>query len=453
MILVGNQRGGAKNLALHLLKQENEHVEVHELRGFASDNLMGALNESYAISRATKCRQFMFSLSLNPPPNEQVRTEDFEAAIDRAEAELGLEGQPRAIVFHEKQGRRHAHAVWSRIDVEQMKAIQLSHTKLKLTSLSRELFLEHEWKMPRGLMRSEERGPRNFSLEEWQQTKRAGKDTREVKTAIQDCWAVSDSRAAFMQALAERGFKLARGDRRGFVAVDMTGEPYAVSRYAGVRTKAVKARLGEPDDLPTVEQRKQEFAAEISARLAQLRAQEEQKAEGEKARIEAERLKLVERQREERARQAAAIKARWDQEAAQRQQRFNRGLRGILDRVTGRAARIREQNMADAYAAMQRDRAEKDRLIFQHLGERKEQLERRRALDSDLRRYAPSPSSASAEFAKVNRPLSDREKRRDEFLQKRSTVTANAANPAIGGRAVTYRRSHQKRLSCLLAST
>ena len=38
MILVGNQRGRAKNLAQHLLKEENEHVEVHELRGFASEN-------------------------------------------------------------------------------------------------------------------------------------------------------------------------------------------------------------------------------------------------------------------------------------------------------------------------------------------------------------------------------------------------------------------------------
>jgi len=43
MILVGNQRSGAKDLALHLLKEENEHVEVHEVRGFASSNLMGAL--------------------------------------------------------------------------------------------------------------------------------------------------------------------------------------------------------------------------------------------------------------------------------------------------------------------------------------------------------------------------------------------------------------------------
>ena len=39
MILNGNQRGGAKDLALHLMKAENERVEIHELRGFMSDNL------------------------------------------------------------------------------------------------------------------------------------------------------------------------------------------------------------------------------------------------------------------------------------------------------------------------------------------------------------------------------------------------------------------------------
>lgn len=48
MILVGNQRGGAKDLALHLLKEENERVEVYELRGFASGDLVSALRESYA---------------------------------------------------------------------------------------------------------------------------------------------------------------------------------------------------------------------------------------------------------------------------------------------------------------------------------------------------------------------------------------------------------------------
>ena len=113
MILKGSQRGGAKDLALHLLKDENDHVRVHELRGFASDDLVGALNEAYAVSRGTKCQKFLYSLSLNPPQTEREGEEAFEAALTQAEDRLGLTGQPRAIVFHEKEGRRHAHAVWS----------------------------------------------------------------------------------------------------------------------------------------------------------------------------------------------------------------------------------------------------------------------------------------------------------------------------------------------------
>ena len=109
MILQGNQRGGAKNLALHLLKKENDHVELHELRGFVSNDLVNALNEVHFISKATKAKQFLFSLSLNPPANENISTKTFEEAIEKVEKKLGLVDQPRAIVFHEKENRRHAH--------------------------------------------------------------------------------------------------------------------------------------------------------------------------------------------------------------------------------------------------------------------------------------------------------------------------------------------------------
>ena len=61
MILVGNQRGGGKNLASHLLKEENERVEVHEVRGFMASDLHGAFNEAYAVSRGTRCQQYLFS--------------------------------------------------------------------------------------------------------------------------------------------------------------------------------------------------------------------------------------------------------------------------------------------------------------------------------------------------------------------------------------------------------
>lgn len=130
MILKGDERGNSKQLAVHLLNdRDNEHVEVHEVRGFVSEDVTGAFKESYAISQGTKCRNHLFSLSLNPPQNEDVSIEAFETTINRVEEKIGLSGQPRAIVFHEKQGRRHAHCVWSRIDADTMTARNLSHYK------------------------------------------------------------------------------------------------------------------------------------------------------------------------------------------------------------------------------------------------------------------------------------------------------------------------------------
>ncbi len=270
MILKASQRSGGTQLAIHLLKtDENEHVEIHEVSGFMSDTPMEAFNEAYAISRGTKCKQFLFSLSLSPPENESVPVEIFEKAIADIENKIGLTGQARVIVFHEKEGRRHAHCVWSRIDVEKMKAINLPYFKLKLRDISRELYLEHGWQMPRGLVNSIERNPLNFNQAEWQQAKRTKQDPRAIKEAFQDCWAISDSRAAFASALEERGYYLAKGDRRGFVAVDWRGETYAVSRWVGIKTKDVKAKLGDFEKLPSVEEAKKKITKNFTVKLKQ----------------------------------------------------------------------------------------------------------------------------------------------------------------------------------------
>lgn len=252
MILNGNQRGGAKDLALHLMKAENERVEVHELRGFLSRDLMGALNETYAISRGTRCKQFLYSLSLNPPKGADVSNSDFEKAIVQAEERLGLQGQPRAIVFHEKEGRRHCHVVWSRIKIEQMKAVQMSHDREKLTDLSRELFIEHGWTMPRGLEKRGEHDPTNYTHAEHQQAQRIGKNAAQIKADIQAAWQASDSRKALEYALSERGYCLAQGDRRGFVVVDKDGEIYSLPKQLpkGINTKQVRERLGDPNEIP-----------------------------------------------------------------------------------------------------------------------------------------------------------------------------------------------------------
>ena len=301
MILKGNSRGGAKDLALHLLKQENEHVEVYELRGFVSDNLMGALNEAYAVSRGTRCKQFLYSLSLNPPKTARVGTTDFIAAIEKTEERLGLSGQPRAIVFHEKQGRRHAHCVWSRIDTEHMKAVQMSFDHPRLKSLSRELFVEHGWQMPEGLADASKRDPKNFTLDQWQQAKRVGKDARAIKTAFQDAWAVSDSKVAFVHAMRERGYVVARGDRKGrIVAVDVHGEIYSIPRYADVKTKVVRERLGDESALTSVNEAKVQIAGDMLPALERFTDEVDSQAQTQRTEFESRRKALVEQQQAER---------------------------------------------------------------------------------------------------------------------------------------------------------
>ena len=91
MILKASQRAHGAELAKHLLNEhENDHVTVHEIRGFIADTLAEALQEAYAMSLGTRCQQYLFSLSLNPPDYADVPIEDFEAAIEETERKLNL---------------------------------------------------------------------------------------------------------------------------------------------------------------------------------------------------------------------------------------------------------------------------------------------------------------------------------------------------------------------------
>lgn len=169
MILKGSERAGGQDLAVHLMRlDDNEHMELHELRGFAGSDLKEAFKEAEAIGKGTRCRNYLFSLSLNPPEQENVSIEVFESAIARIEDRLGLSGQPRAVVFHEKEGPRHAHCVWSRIDAQTMTARPMSFFRNRLMEVSRDLYLEHGWKMPRGMIDAAARNPTNFTLAQWQ---------------------------------------------------------------------------------------------------------------------------------------------------------------------------------------------------------------------------------------------------------------------------------------------
>jgi hypothetical protein len=75
---------------------------------------------------------------------------------------------------------------------------------------------------------------------------------------------------------------------------------------------------------------------------------------------------------------------RWEQ-ARIRQSRFRAGIKGMWDWVRGENQRIRLRNETEARAAAQRDRTEKDALVFAHLSECRQVTDLRQEI------AAPSP--------------------------------------------------------------
>lgn len=371
MIIKASQRGGGRQLADHLLNaRDNEHVSVHEVSGFMSETVHGALNEAYALSKGTQCQKYLFSVSLNPPEGENVNTPTFQEATNRIEASLGLEGQPRVMVFHEKEGRRHAHVTWSRIDGQEMKALRQDYYKNRLMDIAKELYLENGWKMPQGFIDKELRNPLNFDLAEWQQAKRQGTDPRMIKAGLQQCWQQSDSKTAFQNALKERGYQLAKGDRRGYVAVDYQGEVYSLSKWTGVKTKALKERLGDHEKLPSVQETKANIDRALKRRTDEFIRKSNQYYKRKLAPLLRRKTHMQARHSTMREALYQKQEERNQSETRERQDRLHTGVRGLWQRLTGKHKAIVRQNEVEANQSYNRDQIEQDKLTQQQLNER-----------------------------------------------------------------------------------
>ncbi len=371
MILYASQRGRSAELAAHLLNgDQNEHITVHEIRGFVSEDLAEALREAYAMSRGTRCKQFLFSVSLSPPETADVTVEDFEAAIEEIEKKMGLIDQPRIIVFHEKNGRRHCHAVWSRIDSEKLVAVNLAHWKRKLMEISAMLFIKHGWKLPKGFMRKADKSPLNMTRQEYRQAVRLAEDPQALKMMFKAAWEQSDSKETFARALQENGFLLARGDQRGFVAVGIKGGVFSLSRWIDIGTRDLKARLGAPESLPDIGKAKAFLASRMTENLNRFIAEAKTQGAEKRTPLVQELRSLVVSQRKERQDLIAAQQIRWVQETRQRSQRLYSGVAGIWQRITGDYQKIKTLNEAEAKAGLARDRKELHAMIRSHLSER-----------------------------------------------------------------------------------
>ena len=363
MISFASQRAGGQDLATHLQNDlDNEYQEVAELRGSIATDLHGAFAEwELQASGLTKCEKYLYSLSVNPweELNGRMTRDQYADYIDRVEDRLGLSGQPRAVVFHIKNGREHAHVVWSRIDAQNHKAIQLSFDHQSLMMVTREFARDHGIILPDGYEHDREGRNKQNTLQEQLQQNLTGISKEERMEKITEAWRSSDSAGAFVNALAEQGYMLATG-RRPYVLVSALGHTNALPRMIDdkrVRAKDVRAFLEKdfpPESLPSVEEAKK-LAKQFQQKLRQhekidkqadrrdrlKKAHEERRKpleeerEALRKRQERERQSLARAQAKERGALFETFSAKEKQIAEKRERGRPTGLAAFLGRVTG----------------------------------------------------------------------------------------------------------------------
>ena len=326
MIPFASQRGGGQDLATHLLNAyDNEIAEVAHLRGTIADDLHGAFKEWEVQADAlTRCEKYLYSLSINPDPAQGPLTRDqYMDYIARAEEMLGLKEQPRAVVFHIKEGREHCHVVWSRIDADQQRAVHLAFDRDKLMRVTRSFARDHHLDLPEGYEKSRQVG--QVSLYEQVQKQQTGLSKADHMRQVTEAWQHSDDARSFVQALAERGYVLATG-KRPYLVVDFYGNVNALPKLIddkSVRTADIRAFL-ERDypagSLPSVEEAEKLVAEH--RKLIERSLREDQYADGlaalkhsqqeRRVAIERERSLLAERQQQQRLTQQHEQRARRD---------------------------------------------------------------------------------------------------------------------------------------------
>jgi Relaxase/Mobilisation nuclease domain len=259
VVIKGGSVAGSARLAKHLENTgSNERIEVKELRGVIAADLRGALQEMEALANGTRAVKPLYHASINTRADERLSDPQRYQAIDRLERELGLIGQPRAVVVHAKEGREHCHVVWSRIDLARHRAISDSHNYRKHELVARELERAFGHERVQGAHIEREGRPRpkrTPSHAEMQQGARTGITPQAARAHITKIWQQSDTGTAFAKGLEDSGWTLARGDRRDFVVIDPKGGTHSLARRIdGAKVKDVRARLVDLDlsALPSV---------------------------------------------------------------------------------------------------------------------------------------------------------------------------------------------------------
>jgi hypothetical protein len=270
MIAKANTHNSGARLAAYLMKEKDgQKATLYELRGFEALDIKDAFRDIDIMAAGTRIDQPFFHLQVRLPDGEKLNFRQWEQIANRIEQTLRFEGQPRAIVFHTSRetGDTHMHIAWSRIDEQTMKAKAVPFFKLALKEVTKDL--EHEFGLTE--IRKEREGPIRYAptKAEAEQARRLGVDADEIRNNIRECWDRSKSGKDFDNALAEKGYVLAKGDYTAFVVLDHAGGVHAIGkRLLNVPATKVHQQLSGLS-IPNIEQAREQIL-DIHGHVARL---------------------------------------------------------------------------------------------------------------------------------------------------------------------------------------
>ena len=236
---------------------------------------------------------------------------------------------------------------------------------------------------------------------------------------FQNAWKASDNLASFKNALEDNGYFLAQGDRRGFVAHDIHGEVFSVSRWAGLKTKELSAKLGKPDALPTVEQSKADTAKRLTTKLRAHLQNDKKDKQQELEPLLKEAASLKAKHRTERSKLEKALLERERREVKDRASRFRRGLGAVLNFLTGKTSEQHRTNEREAYAGFLRDRGQREGIFFAQNKDRQALQSRIDAMRAGHRQARMMLARQIIEVLRpTNRKSASRERERGVILQR-----------------------------------
>ncbi|WP_271529062.1 hypothetical protein [Bradyrhizobium sp. CCBAU 25338] len=282
----GRTRRDGAQLVQHLLKPENEAIEVLEIGNCAATDIEGVIRDMELLRDSSKATAGFHHLSISP--RRDCTKDELRACANRTRLELDPEGERAYVIIRHVKKRAtpdaapsHAHLVLANVlaptdSAAVGRALKDGRSKIRTEAIAR--ICEYELgEFPPTLGRHhksvlkilDERGlthirrwlvdalgegperPRSaMSPQTRQRAKRQGVNLPVAKATVAALWSVTGNAASFQTALQGNGFELVPGNRRN-VWVVRDGEGHligAADRLLGIKRHEFRHLMENPNE-------------------------------------------------------------------------------------------------------------------------------------------------------------------------------------------------------------